>query len=243
MSQKSALTLKLLHGARLEEHDVTRLDRLQVAPHQASAGADLITQGENPEHVHFVTSGVACRYKYLSDGRRAIVALLLPGDFCDLHVAILGRMDHSIGALTDCEASRVPRAELEKMLREHPLIDRACTWATLVDEAVLREWIVNVGHRTTEQQLAHLFCELFARLNAVGLAIDYSFRMPFTHPTLGDMLGASQVHIQRTMTRLRAAGLVTLQDRIIGIPDIAALAELAEFDPSYLHLQNCTADK
>ena len=144
-------------------------------------------------------------------------------------------MDHSIGTLVDCEISRVPRGTVNAML-ERPAINRACWWATLSDEAVLREWLVNVGHRATDQQLAHLFCELYLRLRAVGLTSDDSFQMPFTQPTLGDLIGATPVHVGRKMGKLRDSGLITLQDRVMSLPDFEAITEFADFEPEYLHL-------
>ena len=70
--------------------------RPSAAPRR-SASHDLIHEGDVPSNVHLVLKGIACRYKLLPDGTRAIMALLLPGDFCDLHVSILGEMDHNIG--------------------------------------------------------------------------------------------------------------------------------------------------
>lgn len=67
-----------------------------------AARRDIIKEGERPNSVHLILSGFACRYKITADGTRQIVGLLLPGDFCDLHVAILGEMDHSIGTLSNC---------------------------------------------------------------------------------------------------------------------------------------------
>lgn len=69
-----------------------------------AARRDIIKEGERPNSVHLILSGFACRYKITAGGTRQIVALLLPGDFCDLHVAILGEMDHSIGTLSNCSA-------------------------------------------------------------------------------------------------------------------------------------------
>jgi len=236
MTNDCSLTRKLRHGAALSPDDATRLAGISRTALPLAAGTDLVIEGNDAEYVHFIASGTACRYKHLPDGRRAIVALLLPGDFCDLHVGVLGHMDHSIGTLTECEATRVPSAQLDQTLAEHPSINRACIWASLVDEAVLREWLVNVGRRSADQQLAHLFCELFTRLEAVGLTHDNSFRMPFTQLTLGDLLGISPVHVQRTMGHLRDAGHIVLQDKNLRIPDFPALAALGEFDPAYLHL-------
>ena len=236
MQTQSHLVRKLSRGAHLGPGDIERLDQLSASARYVSAGQDLTVEGDDPKHVHFITSGIACRYKHLQDGRRAIVALLLPGDFCDLHVAILGYMDHSIGALTDCEASQVKVGELNAMLQNHPAIHRACLWAGLVDEAILREWLVNVGRRSARQQLAHLICELFVRLEAVGLTRDHTFGLPFTQATLADMLGMTSVHVQRALASVREDGFIVLGHRSISLPDFSALADLGEFEAAYLHL-------
>jgi CRP-like cAMP-binding protein len=236
MPDESELSRKLRFGAALKENDISRLEMLSRNPEAIPANTDLIQEKDVPYHVHLVTAGVVCRYKHLEDGSRSIVALMLPGDFCDLHVTILGRMDHSIGTLVDSRIVRVPGREMEEMLREFPLINRACWWATLVDEAVLREWLVSVGRREAEKHLAHLFCELYTRLDAVGLTQGREFRLPFTQEDLADILQISKVHLQRVLKRLRNTGAVHLQNRHIELADFESLKDFAEFDPGYLHL-------
>lgn len=236
MHARSYLTRKLRLGAPLRQDDLDRLDQISTTSTRVPANTDLVQVGDDPRCVHVVASGIACRYKLLPDGRRAILALLLPGDFCDLHVAILGEMDHSIATLVDSDVVRIPEAAINTLLDTHPRIARACWWATLVDEAILREWLVNVGRRASERQIAHLFCELYVRQRAVGLARDLRMTMPFTQGTLGDLLGISAVHVQRVMSSLRRRQLVSLEGRILTIRDFEALAELGEFDPCYLHL-------
>lgn len=56
------------------------------------------------------------------------------------------------------------------LLTHHPRIARALRKNQLVDEAILREWLTNVGRRSAVERLAHLFCELLLRLKVVGLA-------------------------------------------------------------------------
>lgn len=46
----------------------------------------IICEGDRPNHVNLILEGWACRYKTLADGRRQILAFLMPGDLCDLHV-------------------------------------------------------------------------------------------------------------------------------------------------------------
>lgn len=235
----NVLARKLSNAGFLQDSDLARLDRLIANHRRYPARTDIIGHGDAPSEVHLVLEGFACRYKMLPDGSRSIMALLVPGDFCDLHVAILGRMDHSIGALTDCQIVDIPRAEIEDVLNHHPKLARAMWWATLVDEAVLREWLVNMGKRRSDRQMAHLICEIYLRLRSVGLAED--FRLPLTQEQLADTLGITPVHAQRVVATLKQEHLIVMEDRAITVPDIGALCAFSDFDSDYLHLNDSSS--
>ena len=196
---------------------------------------DLIREGDEPRDVQLILEGFACRYKLLADGRRQIMAYLLPGDFCDLHIFILRRMDHSIATLSPCRVAAIPRRRILE-LTERPAIARAPWWATLVDEAVLREWLVNIGARPAEERIAHLLCELLLRLRTVGLASGGGYALPITQAEIADTMGLTNVHVNRVLQRLRAEGAITLEERRLVILDVDRLMAFSGFDPNYLHL-------
>jgi hypothetical protein len=105
----------------------------------------------------------------------------------------------------------------------------------LVDEGVLRNWIVNIGRRDAFQGVAHLMCELHVRMKNVGLVEDGTFHMPVTQEELADSLGISAVHVNRVLQRLRSDGLIELGGRTLKILDIGTLRETCGFDAGYLH--------
>jgi CRP-like cAMP-binding protein len=158
---------KLQNFNHLDQADLDFLDALVVNPRAVSADTDLISEGDAPSDVHLVIDGFACRYKILKDGQRQIMAYLVPGDICDLHVFLLDHMDHSLGTLSDCLIVDFPRPTVLEML-ERPAISKALLLSTMVDEGTLREWLVNIGQRHAEPRIAHLLCELLARLRSVG---------------------------------------------------------------------------
>ena len=231
------LTMKLEYGAHLTDEDRAVLQDLTSRTRRIDRHSDISPEGERPENVHLVVEGFACRYKTLADGRRQIMAFLVPGDFCDLHVAILGEMDHSIGTGWGCTIVDIPRSAIEHLTAHHPRITRAFWWATLVDEGTLRAWLVNMGQRDADQQMAHLICELLVRLQVVGLASADSFEFPITQDDLADTLGITSVHVNRVLQDLRAQGLVEWKSKRVRIPDVERLMAFAEFDPKYLHLK------
>ena len=232
---------KLRCGADLSLEDRKVLEQVTSAPRKLRAHERIIDEGDRPDKVHLVLEGYACRAKTLPGGERQIMALLLPGDFCDLHIAILDEMDHAIRTLTSCKVVHIPRHTVEHLIRSSPAITRALWWATLVDEATLREWLVNMGRRPAEQQMAHLFCELLVRLRVVGLTQGDSYDLPFTQEELADILGLSVVHVNRVLQRLRGERLVEWSQGRMRIPDYERLSAFATFNPNYLHLRGDAA--
>ncbi|MDB5442695.1 MAG: cyclic nucleotide-binding protein [Phenylobacterium sp.] len=230
------LVRKLEYGARLSDEEKGLLESLIAGAEDVDGHQDLISEGDAPAHVHVVLKGFACRYKTLPDGGRQIMAWLVPGDFCDLHVSLLGEMDHSIATLTPSTIAFLPRNRLEALTENHPALAHALWWATLVDEAILREWLVTMGRRPAHRQIAHMFCEVRVRLGAVGMAEDDTMDFPLSQTDLADSAGLSAVHVNRVIQQLRDEGLISWRGHVLKVLDVAALEALAGFNPNYLHL-------
>ena len=99
-------------------------------------------------------------------------------------------------------------------------------------------WLVNFGQRDAVHRIAHLMCELRARLEAVDLADDRSFALPITQEQLGDTLGLTSVHVNRALQKLRRQGLIEFQSGMVTIPDLDQLQLMSDFDPSYLYVED-----
>ena len=232
-----ALFRRLRRYARLSDTDLGLLAEA-ACERVRSFGAheDIIREGDAPTGVLVVLEGWACRYKYLKDGRRQIVGLLLPGDLSDLNMYILREMDHSIGTIGPATVGEIGRDALERTLAGRPRITEALRWDAVVTAAIQREWTVSLGQRHAPERMAHLLCEVFLRLGAAGLARGMSCEIPLTQAELADATGLSAVHVNRTLQELRSAGLISLANRTLTIHDLDALKRAALFNPNYLHL-------
>ncbi len=231
------LTRKLEAFGPLPDADRRLLDEVCREARAIGPKIDLIREGDAPSDVHLILEGFACRYKVLPNGTRQIMAFLVPGDFCDLHVFILKAMDHTIATLSPCKVVKIPRARILEMM-DRPAIARAFWWAALVDEATLREWLVNIGARTAEQRIAHLLCELLLRLQTVGLADSDRYELPITQAELADTVSLTSVYVNRVLQRLRRDRLITLSGKNLVILDIERLKAFSGFNPNYLHLSD-----
>lgn len=124
------------------------------------ANFHLIREGDEPDPVFVILDGWACGYKTLPDGGRQIMSFMLPGDFCDIHIAVLEAIDHNIMTLTRARVASLPRAQMEALVQARPALTQAFWWSQLVDQSILRAWIVSMGRRKSVERVAHLMCEL-----------------------------------------------------------------------------------
>jgi CRP-like cAMP-binding protein len=119
----------------------------------------------------------------------------------------------------------------------YPRIASAFWRETLLDAAIFREWVMNVGRRETYNRMAHVLCELLVRLRAIGLAEGHFCDLPITQGEFADTLGVTNVHLNRVLQKLRADGLIEPSGERLNILDCNKLKQIGEFDPTYLHLE------
>jgi CRP-like cAMP-binding protein len=230
----------LLHKLRslthLSAQDEEAIVRLPAFLRVFQAGQDLVSESDRPTQCWLIMEGWGQRYKLLGGGKRQISAFHVAGDMADLQSLHLPVMDHSLGAVTNVTAASIPHEALRELLDRRPHLNAPFWRDTLVDAAIFREWVANVGRRPAYQRLAHLFCELYLKQAAVGLARDHRCPMPMTQVDLADATGLTSVHINRTLRDLRRDKLIELRSRLLVIQDWARLVEAAEFNPTYLQL-------
>ncbi len=200
-------------------------------------GDTLIRAGVSAEFSTLLVDGLLGRVFYMSEGKRQIVALHVPGDFVDLHSLLLKRLDHDVVAMSEVRVALVPHSTLRKLTETEPHLARMLWLLTVIDAAVHREWIGRLGH-SAAVRIAHLLCELQMRCAIVGLATAEGFPLELTQADLGDMTGLTPVHVNRTLRKLREAGLAIVRDGFASIPDLRKLQDFAGFDPTYLYLEN-----
>lgn len=226
---------KLQRLATLNDADVAVLTNATRDSRSWARLKDIIREGDRPGPVIVMLDGWACRYKILPGGSRQIMAFLMRGDACDLHVGMLAEMDRGIQTVTAASVAMIQRDDMAAMLDAHPQIARAMYIAQLVDEGTLRAWIVSMGRRTSKERIAHLMCELYLRARSVGLTKGDTLDLPLSQTILSDAVGLTPVHVNRVLRELRIEGVMTLQRGSLHISDPVRLARVAGFDENYLH--------
>lgn len=226
---------KLRSFADLTAGDVAALEKALSSPRPYAARQDLIREGDVPGPMFVMLDGWACRYKILPNGSRQIMAFLMPGDACDLHTKLLDQMDHGIQTITPAKVATVSRDTMRELMRNHPNVATGMYLAQLVDEGIMRAWIVSMGRRSSIERVAHLICELYLRARNIGLTHDAVFALPLSQLVLADSLGMTPVHINRVLKELRLGGAMAIARGSVTIIDPLKLVRIAGFDDNYLH--------
>jgi CRP-like cAMP-binding protein len=236
MFGKDLLVRMLDRRDTLPPDEISLIEGLPVRPVTFGPDEEIVREGSRPTDSCLIASGFAVRNQDIRRGKRQITAIHVPGDFVDLHSLLLKVMDHSVSALGACDVVFIRHKDLLAAMDRSPHLTRMLWLSTTIDASIQRTWITCLGRRSSIQHLAHVICELYVRLEIVGLASDQTFTIPLTQAEMGDVLGLSIVHVNRTLQELRAKDLVSWKDRRIVILDFQRLVLLADFDATYLNL-------
>jgi CRP-like cAMP-binding protein len=240
-AEREAALARLLMKLRARDRvdgDEERVLRDSIASVRVlPASKTIVRAGADLEESTLLVDGFVCRYKDLADGQRQIMETHVPGDFLDLHGFLLKRIDHIVASLTPVRLAIVPHGALRAITEKHPHLTRILWFSTLLDAAIHRERILSIGRRDAVGRIAHLLCETFVRLKLVGLAGADSYALPLTQGDLADAAGLTSVHVNRMLRKLREDEILTFRGGEVIIHDWEQLQRVAEFDPTYLHLE------
>ena len=194
----------------------------------------LLARGDLADRATLVIEGYVMRV-IGEDGHRFIVGLQVPGDFADLHGFALKRLDHDIVTMGDTVVGFVPHARLERVLDDNPRLARLLWFASLIDAAIHRQWILKLEQLTAPRRVAHVFAELWHRLDLVGLGRRDGLRLPLTQTDLADMCGTTAIHMNRALAALKREGIAEFRRGAVYVPDRERLERYAHFRPDYLY--------
>lgn len=234
-SMAAPLTAKLAHSVSLSPEEMAVLAELQVPVRPARRHREIVTEGRKYAELFVLLEGMAIRYRVSPDGRRQVLNIVLPGDLIGFPACFFQSALFSVSALTDTYLSSVPLSRLLVLFERHPRLAALLLWQFSCEAAMYAEHLTHIGRRSALERVAHFLLELLTRLQAVGLAEERSYSMPLTQELMGDLLGLSVTHVNRSLRQLRGDGLVSIDGRSVVIEDFEGLAAIADFEKSYIN--------
>ncbi len=199
------------------------------------AGTFLVDEGTRPGAFYGLIKGFAYRSKSLPDGSVQIVSFHMPGDLFDLRQLLGDRVDTNVVALGPATIAEIPLTALRELREENPRIANALWQDTMLDSAIYREWVVNVGQRDARTRIAHMLAEFAQRLEAAVPGSSQAFVVPMTQQHISAATGLSAVHVNRVVKQLALDGVFTKRGGRLVVGDRAALKQVASFEPGYLY--------
>jgi len=226
---------KLERLAHLDETDRQAIHALHARIETHPTYSMLVKDGARVTHCTLLIDGFACSQKDTGDGGRQILSFHLPGDFLDLNHVLLDRSDHAVQTLTPATIARIAVQDLRMLAEARPRVGQALWRDTLIDAAIAREWVVNVGRRGATARIAHLLCEFATRRELAGFGPPERFDLPMTQEQIGDATGLTSVHVNRKLHDLQDIGVIARDRRNLHIRDWPRLIRIGDFDAAYLH--------
>jgi CRP-like cAMP-binding protein len=223
---------RLRHAMTTEEKDV--VESLIEGTERLRSGTVVIERGQLAEQSTLLIEGFLLRTIFHED-HRYVVGMHVPGDFADLHAFALKRLDHNVVALGDTLLGYVSHKRLEQIVERHPHLTRLLWFSTLLDASIQRQWILKMEQLPAPRRVAHVFAELWHRLDLVGLGRRDGLRTPMTQADLADMCGTTAIHMNRALGLLRKEGIAEFRRGSLYVRDRARLEQYGSFDPDYLY--------
>ena len=209
---------------RLEAGDRALGRVMPTRMHTLAARDILISTGKPHGSIYRLKSGWMSRSRVLSDGRQQIIMVFLPGDLLGLKTMLLDRQPDSIQSLGRATVQELGYEPALELARTDPDVSLRLMWQLAEDERRLHNWVVALGRGSAVERIATLMLDFRGRLIQAGIGSGDQFRLPMTQEQMGEHLGITLVHVNRTLRRLREEGILTVRTGHVLIHDVDALA-------------------
>ncbi|WP_375419737.1 Crp/Fnr family transcriptional regulator [uncultured Sphingomonas sp.] len=171
------------------------------------ARRDLAIEGRPVDQPLIVLEGWAFRSRILNDGRRLIFDFLVPGDligFCAHKNPLAMTTISTLNPVTVCVAPQPLDDSVGEGLAEAYAVSHA-----LEQRYWLRQ-MTRLGRLTAYERVIDWALEMFERCHVGEAVWPTSLRLPITQEVLGDTLGLTSVHVNRTLKALMRDGLLQI---------------------------------
>lgn len=213
------------------EGQLGTVEQLKVGHRRAERDAVLLGAEDDAAPLFTLFSGWAFRFRLLTDGRRQLLGVLLPGDTVGLECLLGGVPGYSVQAASDVamcvlDAPRTAQRMMSEAWLRERIFALLCHERQAADELLSR-----IGQCDAEERVAWLLLDLHARLQRRGYATDQSFSLALTQQHIADLLGLNVIHLNRVLRRLRSRNLIEIAGRKVTLRDLPALQHLAAIPP------------
>lgn len=236
--------------AELTRDEVRDLQALGEPPVRCRRGETIRTEGQPADGIHLLYEGWVSSSVVLRSGKRLIQKLHLPGDMLGTPSMVLPAAADTLTAVTGATTSFVPNATLQELFARRPRIAAMLFMAAQLERLTLMDALASTGRASATESMARFLLDLHHRLGMLGAVEQDCFDLPATQEMVGDLLGLTPVHVNRTLRGMVKQGLIEMKGRKVRLVDLAALRSLSPlpvrkplFEPSWLPAPSANGSK
>lgn len=209
---------------------------------QFKTGQRIHTIGQPFDTLYIVHSGFLKTVLIDEFGNEQVLSFPMKGDLFGVDGIHTKRYASEAVALSNCDLILLPFKKLTALGRAHPEFEHAM-YSVMSRELVREQAMVSMlGALSAEARVARFLVSLSERYAEMGYSSKL-FNLRMTRHEIGSYLGLTLETVSRTLSAFNEIGLITVDQRSIGIKDVEALRTLRRLPPSSARAKQSSAKR
>lgn len=193
--------------------------------HDLPPRTTLFRPGETPSRIYFVAKGWVASLAVASDTTPALTLLCIRGDVVGLDCVEGSDCVDEVVTLSSTEMISVPMDAYRTLMRERASVMWFTHRELLRELCMLKYMNTVIGRYKAPDRLAQLLFILLQRMrNTFHGRLD-TLSLPLTQEEIGQLLGLTNVSVNRAFRKLEADGLITTGRQSVRFTNPAALEQ------------------
>lgn len=230
---KSALTTRLERYLALTPEERDALDWAERREQRVRAGSQLMREGEPNDQLYIVQQGWLHSAATLAGGGRQILRFHYAGDLIGTSSIAWNLASSTLTAVSDCVISELSKANLGRIFRVQPRLAGLLYAVAAAENVAMSDRLTSIGRTGAVDRLSTLLLDMLARLRTTAGGVVDSFELPLTQADIGDAVGLTKVHVNRTIREMERRDLIERNGKRIKIKNEAALVAAVGFVDRY----------
>ena len=235
--RRSALTSRLERYLQLTEDERDALDWAERREVRVASGAVLMEQGGEVDTLYVVQQGWLHSSTNLKSGGRQILRFHYPGDLIGTSSIAWAQAANTLTAVSDCIVSELSKVNLGRIFKAQPRLAGLLYAMAAAENVAMSDRLASIGRTDAIERLATLLLDILARLRVTAGGVIESFDLPLTQKDIGDAVGLSKVHVNRTLGEMERRGMIERNGRRIRIVNETELVAFTGFVDRYAFVQ------
>lgn len=217
---------------RIPSYSSTAYDPDLVFQHvQFKAGQRIHTIGQPFDMLYIVNSGFLKTVLIDELGNEQVLSFPMKGDMFGMDGIHARKYGSEAVALSSCDIIMVPFKVFTALGRKQPELEVAL-YGVMSRELIREQTMVSMlGSLSAEARVGRFLVSLSERFSEMGYS-GKEFNLRMTRQEIGSYLGLTLETVSRTLSAFNEIGLISVDQRAIGLKDINALRTLRRLPPS-----------